>query len=59
MIEEEIRQLVVDRYSIKRVLINLITNATQAMPDGGTLTVKVTQKDGTAPIVRRHKFRNT
>ncbi len=29
----------VDQYLIKRVLINLVTNAVQAMPDGGTLTM--------------------
>jgi two-component system NtrC family sensor kinase len=32
------------------LLINLITNAIQATPDGGTLTVKATQEDGTALI---------
>jgi len=44
-IEEDLSQLVVDRHLIKRVLINLITNAVQAMPNGGTLTVKATHKD--------------
>ncbi len=50
LIEEDLPRLVVDRYLIKRVLINLITNAVQAMPDGGTITVKATQKDGVALI---------
>jgi PAS domain S-box-containing protein len=49
-IEEDLPQLVVDRYLIKRVLINLITNAVQAMPDGGTISVKATQKNGVALI---------
>jgi signal transduction histidine kinase len=49
-IDEKLRQLVVDRYLIKRVLINLITNAIQAMPDGGTLTVNATYKSGMALI---------
>ena len=49
-IEEDLPRLVVDRYLIKRVLINLITNAVQAMPDGGTISVKATQKNGVALI---------
>jgi signal transduction histidine kinase len=36
----------VDKYIIKRVLINLITNAIQAMLGGGTLTIKATQENG-------------
>ena len=49
-IEEDLPQLVVDEYFIKRVLINLITNAIQAMPDGGTLTIKATHENGMARI---------
>ena len=50
LIEEDLPQLVVDRYLIKRVLINLITNAVQAMPGGGTLTVNATYESGMALI---------
>ena len=39
-----------DKYFIKRLLINLITNAIQAMPDGGTLTIKATHENGMALI---------
>jgi signal transduction histidine kinase len=49
-IEEDLPQLVVDKYFIKRVFINLITNAIQAMPEGGTVTVKATHTKGTAAI---------
>jgi PAS domain S-box-containing protein len=49
-VADDLRQLAVDRYFIKRVLANLITNAIQAMPDGGTLTVKATQENGMARI---------
>jgi PAS domain S-box-containing protein len=49
-IEEDLPQLVVDKHFIKRVLINLITNAIQAMPDGGTLTIKATHENGMALI---------
>lgn len=45
-IEQDVPPLLVDKYLIKRVLINLISNAVQAMPDGGTLTAKATQKNG-------------
>jgi signal transduction histidine kinase len=50
LIEEELPQLVVDKYFIKRVLINLITNAVQAMPKGGTVTIKATHTNGMATI---------
>ena len=49
-IEEDLPQLVVDKHFIKRVLINLITNAIQAMPEGGTVTVKATHTNGMAAI---------
>jgi signal transduction histidine kinase len=49
-IEEDLPQLVVDKHFIKRVLINLITNAIQAMPEGGTVTVKATHTNGIAVI---------
>ncbi|MBN1244189.1 PAS domain S-box protein [Candidatus Bathyarchaeota archaeon] len=49
-IEDDLPRLVVDRYLIKRVLINLITNAIQAMPDGGTVTIKATHENGMALI---------
>ena len=49
-IEESLPALVVDKHFIKRVLLNLITNAIQAMPDGGKLTIKATHKNGTAVI---------
>jgi PAS domain S-box-containing protein len=38
-IEDDFPQLKADLHLIKRVLINLITNSVQAMPDGGKLTL--------------------
>ena len=49
-VADDLRQLNVHRYFIKRMLINIITNAIQAMPNGGTLTIKMTQEKGMAPI---------
>ena len=40
----------VDKFFIKRVLINLITNAIQAMPNGGELTIKAHHENGIALI---------
>ena len=49
-IAEDLPQLMVDKFFIKRVLINLITNAIQAMPNGGELTIKAHHENGIALI---------
>jgi signal transduction histidine kinase len=49
-IEEGIPPLMVDRTAIRRVLSNLITNAVQAMPLGGQLTIRVFSAEGAASI---------
>jgi PAS domain S-box-containing protein len=38
-IEDDFPQIKADLHLVKRVLINLVTNSVQAMPDGGTLTL--------------------
>jgi PAS domain S-box-containing protein len=43
--ENDLPQVAVDKYLIKRVLTNLITNAIQAMPDGGTVNIKAKQEN--------------
>jgi signal transduction histidine kinase len=43
-------KLMTDALMMKRVFINLITNALQAMPKGGQLTISVTTKEETAVI---------
>lgn len=39
LIEDDFPQIKADLHLIKRVLINLVTNSMQAMPDGGKLTL--------------------
>ena len=43
-------KLMTDPLMIKRVFINLITNAMQAMPNGGQLTISINAKDENAVI---------
>ncbi|MCX6649842.1 MAG: GAF domain-containing protein [Candidatus Bathyarchaeota archaeon] len=42
--------LEVDQYQIRRVIDNLIKNACEAMPDGGTLTLRLEAEDGMAKL---------
>ena len=49
-IEKDSPQFILDSTFIKRILINLIQNAIQAMPNGGTLTVGVTSQKGQTKI---------
>ena len=44
-VEEGISTITVDRNKLVQVLINLIENAMHAMPEGGTVTLSVTQVD--------------
>jgi PAS domain S-box-containing protein len=43
-------QLMADPHLMHRVLANLILNAVQAMPDGGTVTVSASTNDGSVAI---------
>ena len=40
--EGELPQVTMDGYKVQQVLVNLFTNATHAMPEGGSLTVRTT-----------------
>ncbi len=43
---EEMVEVQITNNSLKQILINLITNAAQAMPEGGTLSIKTQTKSG-------------
>lgn len=45
-LEAGLPQVVVDRHKLKEVLINLLQNAIQSMPAGGTITVATRLKEG-------------
>ena len=50
MFEEGFPRLMVDSELMKRVFVNLVTNASQAMPDGGRLTIKAYLSEDAAII---------
>ncbi|HTY74097.1 MAG TPA: PAS domain S-box protein, partial [Candidatus Nanoarchaeia archaeon] len=45
-IADEARRIRVDSYYLNRILFNLVTNAVQAMPDGGKLTIDAHKEAG-------------
>ena len=49
-VEKDFPLITADFSMLKRVLINLVQNAVQAMPDGGKLTVKANSKEKNALI---------
>jgi len=50
VIEKDFPKLCLDEEQLRRILTNLITNAAQAMPKGGKLTVNASLQDGKAVI---------
>ncbi|MCW4000332.1 MAG: ATP-binding protein [Candidatus Bathyarchaeota archaeon] len=46
----ELPKLRLDPTLLKRILVNLVTNAVQAMPNGGKLTLRATRQDGGVAI---------
>jgi PAS domain S-box-containing protein len=50
LIEKDFPKLTLDPTLMQRVFSNLITNAVQAMPNGGKITIKASKKEETALI---------
>jgi signal transduction histidine kinase len=50
VVEKDFPKLMLDPTLMQRVFSNLITNALQAMPDGGQLTIRASKKEETALI---------
>jgi signal transduction histidine kinase len=48
---EPIPELLLDVEKIKQVLLNLVRNAMEAMPEGGTVTLETSRADGRARVV--------
>jgi PAS domain S-box-containing protein len=48
--DTELPKIKLDLTFLKRILVNLATNAIQAMPDGGKLTIKASQEANTVSI---------
>ena len=44
-LDPDLPMLFIDENQVRRVLINLIRNAIQAMPDGGTITISTTNEE--------------
>nr|HDM59428.1 GAF domain-containing sensor histidine kinase [Bacillota bacterium] len=47
---DDLPLMLLDRQKLKEVLINLLQNAIQSMPDGGTITVSSVHQDGNVQI---------
>jgi PAS domain S-box-containing protein len=49
-VDRQISKLTLDPFLLKRVIVNLVTNSVQAMPNGGKLTIKAFAQDSKAKI---------
>ena len=49
-LDSKVKEIYADKFKLRQVMINLIKNAAEAIPDGGTLTVKTELKDNDVVI---------
>ncbi len=45
ILDPDLPEIIVDQGQMYQVLVNLVVNAIQAMPEGGTLTIRTTRRD--------------
>ena len=50
MLEEDLPEVVADASQLQQVLVNLVVNAIQAMPDGGRLTIATGHRESVAAL---------
>ena len=50
MLEEDLPEVVADASQLQQVLVNLVVNAIQAMPDGGRLTIATRHRESVAAL---------
>lgn len=49
-VEEDLYEISIDPEKMKRIIINLVTNALNAMPEGGSISISVSKKDDLVKI---------
>src|SRR5262249_50920710 len=56
---ESVTLIHADRQRLRQLFLNLFSNATDAMPDGGTLTLRIAPVDGSQPAAVRIEIADT
>ncbi|MDD4652672.1 MAG: ATP-binding protein [Methanothrix sp.] len=52
-VEDELPEMIIDPEKIKRLIVNLVNNSIQSMPNGGQITIKTIRKGGSVVLTIR------